>query len=381
MKVSFPHMGNTYIALAGAIRALGAEPMIPPYNTKRTLTLGSRHSPEVVCLPYKLVLGNYLEAIEAGADTLLMIESPGTCRLGEYAPSCMNAIRDLGYNVRFINIDLYKNGAYRMCQGMAEASGNSNPIDLLRAMYIALTKIDMLDRLDEEYSYCRAREIRRGTAKKAYKKVLKLLDEAVSFEECKTALKNGLKMLNKVPIDRFKDVLNIDITGEIYVVLDHFSNMEVEDELGRMGVHVHRKIRLSNWTNRFIKPFMFNYREMHEEKLKRLAGEYLSRDVGGDAIESIGDTVDAGYSGSDGIIHLLPFTCMPEIISQNILHNVSRERGVPVLSLVLDEFTGRAGFITRLEAFVDLAARKKAMKKFSINDPPCLTRGLANFVL
>jgi predicted nucleotide-binding protein (sugar kinase/HSP70/actin superfamily) len=362
MKIAFPHMGHTYIALAGALRTLGAELVIPPYNTKRTLSLGSRHSPEVVCLPYKLILGNYLEAIEAGADALLMIESPGTCRLGEYAPSCMNAIKDLGYDVKFINIDLYKHGAYKLCQGLAEASGNQNPLALLRAMHITLTKIDMLDRLDDAYSFCRAREIRFGTAKKAHKKALKLLDEANSIVECKTALKKGLEMLDKVPVNRFKEVLNIDITGEIYVVLDHFSNMEVEDELGRMGVHVHRKIRLSNWTNRFIKPFMFNYNENHEEKMKKLAGEYLRRDVGGDAIESVGDTVAASDCGSDGIIHLLPFTCMPEIISQNILHKVAKERNIPVLSLILDEFTGKAGFVTRLEAFIDLSARKKAQK-------------------
>lgn len=362
MKVSFPHMGNLYIALAGALKVLGAEPLTPPYNTKRTLTLGSRHSPEVVCLPYKLVLGNYLEAIEAGADALLMIESPGTCRLGEYAPSCMNAIRDMGHEVKFINIDLYKNGAYKMGQALAEATGNSNPLALMRALHITLVKIDMLDRLDDAYSYCRAREIRFGTAKRAHRKALKLLDDALTMRECKTALKQGLDLLDAVPVNRHKDVLNIDITGEIYVVLDQFSNMEIEDELGRMGVHVHRKIRLSNWTNRYIKPFMFDFSEGHDEKLKRLASEYLRRDVGGDAVESVGDTVDASGSGSDGIIHLLPFTCMPEIISQNILHKVSNERKIPVLSLVLDEFTGRAGFITRLEAFVDLAARKKALR-------------------
>ena len=51
----------------------------------------------------------------------------------------------------------------------------------------------------------------------------------------------------------------------------------------------------------------------------------------------------------------MPFTCMPETIAKSILPQVSRDLGIPVLSLVIDEMTGRAGVATRLEAFTDLA--------------------------
>ena len=107
MKVSFPHMGNLYIALATAIKILGGEVIVPPYNSKKTLSLGTRNSPEAVCFPYKIVLGNYIEAIESGADAILMLDSPGICRLGQYSDSSRNALTDIGYNVKFINFDLY----------------------------------------------------------------------------------------------------------------------------------------------------------------------------------------------------------------------------------------------------------------------------------
>lgn len=358
MKVSFAHMGNTYIAIAGALKVLGAEYIIPPYTTKKTLNLGSKHSPEVVCLPYKLVLGNYLEAIEAGAEAVLMIDSPGTCRLGQYSQSSRTAISDIGYNVEFVNLDLYKGKLFELYHGFRKVTGNSNPIDLIKAINIALVKIDMLDVLDESYSYYRARELKPGSAKKAHNNALKLLDDAMSQKECKAALEAGLEELSRVPIDPEREILNIDLTGEIYVVIDQFSNMDIEDELGKMGVHVHRKIRLSNWTNTFIKP-MTKFEDTHEGKMKKLARDFIKRDVGGDALEAIGDTISAGNNRSDGVIHLLPFTCMPEIITQNILHNVTKEKDIPVLSLILDEFSGKAGFITRLEAFVDLAERRK----------------------
>lgn len=77
-------MGNIYVAWGSALRRLGVEPYIPPYSSKRTLSLGTKNSPESICLPYKLILGNFIEAIEGGADYVAMISSPGICRLGEY---------------------------------------------------------------------------------------------------------------------------------------------------------------------------------------------------------------------------------------------------------------------------------------------------------
>ena len=87
--------------------------------------------------------------------------------------------------------------------------------------------------------------------------------------------------------------------------------------------------------------------------------DYMKRAIGGECIETIGDTVYAARHGVDGVIHIMPFSCMPEIVSQNILSKVSKEENIPVLSLVLDEQTGKAGYITRIEAFIDLVKRKK----------------------
>ena len=93
-----------------------------------------------------------------------------------------------------------------------------------------------------------------------------------------------------------------------------------------------------------------------------LAKPYLSRDIGGDALECISDVVFADKKGKDGIIHISPFTCMPEIMSQNIFPTIRSEHDIPLLALIMDEQTGKAGYITRLEAFVDLMRRKQRAK-------------------
>ena len=51
IKVAFPHMGNIYVAWASALRMIGVEPFIPPYTSKKTLSLGAKNSPEAICLP------------------------------------------------------------------------------------------------------------------------------------------------------------------------------------------------------------------------------------------------------------------------------------------------------------------------------------------
>ena len=85
----------------------------------------------------------------------------------------------------------------------------------------------------------------------------------------------------------------------------------------------------------------------------------MKRAIGGECIETVGDTVYGARNGIDGIVHIMPFSCMPEIVAQNILPKVSKNEDIPILELVLDEQTGKAGNITRIEAFIDLVKRKK----------------------
>ena len=103
IKVAFPHMGTISIAWAAGLRKIGVEPYIPPYTSKKTLSFGTKNSPEAICLPYKLILGNFIEAIEGGADYVAMITSPGICRLGEYGNNIFSTLKDLGYKANYID--------------------------------------------------------------------------------------------------------------------------------------------------------------------------------------------------------------------------------------------------------------------------------------
>ena len=79
--VATPHLGNMWILAKTLFRNLGIPILIPPYNNKNTMELGVKHSPEFVCFPYKMNLGNMIEALDMGAN---MIFTPA----GDWKHSC-----------------------------------------------------------------------------------------------------------------------------------------------------------------------------------------------------------------------------------------------------------------------------------------------------
>lgn len=357
-KVSFPHMGTISYAWSAALRIIGCEPYVEPYTSKKTLSLGTKHSPEAICIPYKLILGNFIEAIEGGTDYVCMITSPGCCRLGEYGKCIENALKDLGYDAKYVEMQLY-DGIKGMYDFLKTVSGTNNLFLFSRAIIVAITKAFMLDNLETKLSYYRAREINFGDAEKHYKQALKIIDKNDTLLGLKKASKLVNEEMRKVQIDPKRDVLHVDITGEIYVVNDEFSNQNIERELGRMGVQVRRSLTLTSFLKDAIIPKILRKGETHLQRAFRLAKPYLMRDIGGDSLECVSDVVYAKEQGADGIIHLSPFTCMPEIMSQNIFPSIRENCDLPILALIMDEQTGKAGYITRIEAFVDLMRRRK----------------------
>lgn len=67
--------------------------------------------------------------------------------------------------------------------------------------------------------------------------------------------------------------------------------------------------------------------------------------------------IEEGY---DGVIHLKSAGCTPEIDVMPVLQKMSRDYGVPILYLSYDSQTSDTGLDTRLEAFYDMIAMRKA---------------------
>ena len=104
MKVTFPHLGSMHIFCKAIAETAGIPFIVPPETSRRTLTLGVLHSNECICLPFKIILGNFIEALEKGADTIVMVGSGPPCRLGLYDLVQKVILEDLGFHYRWLTI-------------------------------------------------------------------------------------------------------------------------------------------------------------------------------------------------------------------------------------------------------------------------------------
>ena len=84
--VGFPVLGNYYIPIYNFLNNIVdkelVEVLMPNKITDETIVKGAKVSPDFVCVPFKYNMGNYIEAIEKGANVL--IQAGGGCRYGYY---------------------------------------------------------------------------------------------------------------------------------------------------------------------------------------------------------------------------------------------------------------------------------------------------------
>ena len=186
-----------------------------------------------------------------------------------------------------------------------------------------------------------------------------------------------LKLLNEtkkqlVDIDIDKDFvpLKVGIVGEIYTTIDPFANFHIGSLLGNMGIEVDRAVTVSGW---IIEHMLKNILPAKKDLQYRQAAEpYLGRMIGGHAQETLGNTVLYAKNGFDGVVQIYPLTCMPEIVAQSILPSIERDYDIPILTLIIDEMTGEAGYMTRIEAFVDLLNKRR--ERFEVGKNVALSR-------
>ena len=127
----------------------------------------------------------------------------------------------------------------------AAMSALTKKADIVRGIKLGFEKFEALDAIERELFYLRPREIIFGQAETIYKKGIKLIEQAQSVKEIKKASKETFEKYKTIKIDSNKYIPKVYLTGEFFVLLDPFANMEIEKELGRLGVEVQRQIMLS----------------------------------------------------------------------------------------------------------------------------------------
>lgn len=361
MTITFPHLGNTYICVKALLDELGVKYIIPPFNNKKALELGTKYVPEMACLPLKINIGNYIQAYGQGADTILMAGGCGPCRFGYYCEMHREIMKDIGYEMDIITLELINGNFSEFTKRIKKLSSGNN---LLKTIIAALRAVNIAKRVDELEMLTfkiRPREIARGSTDRIYKE---FRNRAFNESGCKKILKlieETREKLQRIGTDSSIIPLKVGIVGEIYTTIEHTSSFDIQNKLGSMGVEVDRQVTVSGWIIEHILK-----KSLHLPRKQEFAKEakpYLAAMIGGHAQETLGHTVLYSKKGYDGVIQIFPLSCMPEIVAESILPKIELECGIPVLTLIIDEMTGEAGYLTRVEAFIDLLGKRRELKE------------------
>lgn len=353
-------MGNVYLAGKILFDGLNINYIIPPFSNKKALEIGSKISPEEMCLPFKIMMGNYIQSIEKGADTILLVSSCGPCRFGEYGELQIRLLRKAGYDVRFVLADLpdqLKEDSKVLSIKSLFKEIPVNKTVAMKSIVRGIHAINIIDDLEATAHLHSGYEEIAGQSKELVKKALKESYKEDGPKRAISILKEYQKKVHEIKLDtKKKHPLKIAIIGEIYTIIDGFSNLNIEEKLMDYGVSTSRRLSASWW----VKDSLLKLVKLNGIQTKDFSKDYLPYWIGGHARECISEAVMAHNQGYDGAIQIFPSGCMPEVVSKAILPSISRDKDFPIMTLVMDEMSSDAGYTTRIEAFLDLLERRKS---------------------
>ena len=350
-KVALPRYGEYNCALKYIVeQGFEAQCVLPPPLSRRTEDLGARNSPDLVCTPFKTTLGSMIEALEAGADTIIMVH--GACRLNYFGELQEQILRDLGYSFEFINLSLYNTGKMRdLLKALKVINPRCSMVKAARALYDAAQMVENLDDTTSFY-YENCGFDPSGTYSKIYRNFIADMYDARNLSEIREAYRSANRAFADVKLEKPRDPIRIGIIGDYYTVMDPFSNLELEQKLADMGVEVHRLMNITN--------DMLRNSEKNKQASVRAFTEYS---MGASSTTDIWQAQNFAERAFDGLIQVKSAFCMPETDIMPVLANLSRDYKIPVQYLTDDSQTSDVGLMTRLEAFYDMVDMRKKVAR------------------
>ncbi len=368
MKVGFPYMGCV-TGYKRLVESLGHEVVMPEKPTQRTVDLGVLNSPEFICYPFKVMLGTYIELCEKGVELIISSGGSGPCRAGMYCELHRRILKQLGYNVEIIIFDSMFQDFKEFMRKIKLISNGKSVFKIVKYLKYVYKLMKQMDGLEKELKIKRAYEINHGDFDKAWAKIVKIYENTKTGKDLKQAYCESRRLFDDIKVRTVKeeDRVRIGIIGEIYVIMESSVNLEMEKRLNSLGIEVTNVQYISDWLKHNIIPKKFNKSESW--KMFDIAEEYGVCHCGGHNKENTGWIMEFAKRGYNGIVHLHPFGCLPELVTRSVVPKISDDLDIPILSVSLDEQMGEANLQTRVEAFVDLCKSKsKKVSLFEIDE-------------
>ena len=311
---------NNYPFYYGFFTDLGIKIVLSDITTKQTMSSGSALVVTETCLPIKVYIGHILNLLDKGVDKIF-VPSIQSIAPKIYNCSKIRGLPDLVRNVVKRNFTMVE-------ATLDKSEKNQGLYEFLDeiASYYGITDKDVIKRASKAGWRCYNNFHIMAKSGMSYKKAINYALQGKVFIESQT---------KEYPI-------SIALVSHGYNIYDDRTCMKIFDKLEAMDVKVYTSLQLSN--------------EQLDDGISSLGNEQYwanEYDMTGSAGHYLKD------NKVDGIITLTAFGCGPDSLMVERITRKAKRFNKPLLNLTIDEHTGEAGFITRLEAFVDMLFRKK----------------------
>ena len=382
-KIYIPYMCDHSFAVAAAFKACGVDADVFPESDEETLYWGRKLTSGKECYPCILTTGDMVKLVkdpnfDHERAAFFMPSGNGPCRFGQYHRFHRLVLDDLGFH----HVPIYSPNQDETLYSDLGIMGSQ----FARLGWQGIVAVDLLmKKLLETRPY----EKERGETDQVYEESLKRVCEAIlNGDNLEEALRKSIEGFNQIEVDGPGTKPLIGIVGEIFVRLNRFANENVIQKIEQFGgeawiapltewilyvntIAQKRSLKNRSFSN-LLKVFLTDYYqkkdEHHLEKIfknhLRNFGEpktrsifkrakpYIDSSFEGEAILSVGKTIDFAKRGASGIVNIMPFTCMPGTIVSALLKRYQEENNnIPILNMAYDG-QEQTNTLTRLEAFM-----------------------------
>ncbi|MGM9994003.1 MAG: acyl-CoA dehydratase activase-related protein [Candidatus Avigastranaerophilus sp.] len=309
---------NNYPFYYGFFSTLGFEVILSDKTTTKLINDGCKYVVSDTCLPVKVYVGHVINLLDKGINTIFV---PSIQSVAHKINNCTK-VRGLPEIIRNV-----VNRPFKMIEPTLDKTENIGFKDF---WFETARQLNITDKNLIKNAIAQGWEM--------YNNFTKMVKSGIPYSRAIENSINGIFENN--PVELVKP-LSVVIMAHGYNLFDDRISMKLIQKLEHMGVKSYTGLNVS--------------REDAINSIHALNEiQYWANELdltGAAAYYMLNKKID-------GIIALSAFGCGPDSLMVDEIDYHAKIKGIPMIHLTIDEHTGEAGFITRIEAFVDMLTRK-----------------------